>query len=137
MVGHHHILQSVALGNANGDAKHDAIAERHHGGAHVFVVVVALRNGIGAFEKARLEVFRHESQVDGDVGNAQLMAVHFSERYLAGVVVAAVVERNAQCNGVLVFVEHGDGVHAATDDDYFIFLYLSHFCVSILFDGFI
>ena len=35
VVGNEHVLKIVALGNANGNRQHDAVAERHHRRFHV------------------------------------------------------------------------------------------------------
>ena len=47
------------------------------------------------------------------MGNAQTLAVHGGEGNLAGVVVAAIIEADAQGDVVLPVVEQRDAVHAA------------------------
>ena len=56
MVGNHHAVQSITLGNAAGNGKHDAVAEWHHSRLHVLVVVVALRNLLGAIAQQCIEL---------------------------------------------------------------------------------
>ena len=117
MIGDEHPLESAALGHADGYAQHDAVAEGHHRGAHVHVVVVALRNGVGALQQTRLEVLVDEVQGDDDVLNAQTLAVEAGEGYLTGIVVAAIVEGQCKGNLVLVVVEQGHAVHASAQND--------------------
>ena len=117
VVGYHHFFQSSALGHAAGDGEHDAVAEGHHGRGHVLSRVVSLRDGLSPLQQRRLEVLVHEVEGDGDVGNAQSLAVHLRQRNLPCVVVAAIVEGDAEGDVFLIFVEHGDGVHASRDDD--------------------
>ncbi len=48
MVSQHDVLQFVILGNARCDGKHDAIPEGHDSRFHVFLIVVALGDGVRA-----------------------------------------------------------------------------------------
>ena len=49
-VGHHHVAQPSALGHADGNRQHDAVAKGYDGGVHVGVLVVSFGNGVGAAE---------------------------------------------------------------------------------------
>ena len=49
MIGYQHLLQVVALSYADGNAQHDAVAERHHRRLHVLVGIMSFWNSIGAF----------------------------------------------------------------------------------------
>ena len=51
MVGDEHLCEVSALSDATGYGKHDAVAERYDGGAHVVIGIVALRDGVGTFQK--------------------------------------------------------------------------------------
>ena len=53
----------------------------------------------------------------GYVRNGESFAVHASERKFVAVVVAAIIKGYGEADGVFVFVEHGDRVHASRDDD--------------------
>ena len=118
MVGDEYLLQVVALGDADGDAQHDAVAERHHSRLHVLGGVMSLRDGVGTLQERTLEILVHEAQVDGDVLDAQSLAMHLGERNLSLIVVGAIVETDAQGYLVFLVVEQGDAVHAAAHDDY-------------------
>ncbi len=124
VVGHQHMFKLVAFGYTDSYAQHDAVAERNDGRFHVVLVVIAFGYGASPFQKARLEILGHEAEVDGDVGYAEPLAVHLGKRQLPAVVVTPVVEADAQCYPFPVFVEHGDGVHAAADDNDRIFHFL-------------
>ena len=107
MVGNHHTLEAVALGDTAGDSQHNTIAERHHGGFHVLVVIVAVGDGIGTLEQGALEVLVHELQGNNQMLDAQALAVHDGTTTLTAVLGAAVVKSDRQGNLVLVLIEHG------------------------------
>ena len=75
VVGNHHVVQSVALGDAGSDGEHYAVAERYHSRLHVLVLVMALRYGVGTLEQTALEVFVHELQRNRDMLDAEALAV--------------------------------------------------------------
>ena len=53
--------------------------------------------------------------------NAQTLAMQGRQRQFVVVMVAAIVERNAQCNLVFLFVKQRNAVHSATHYNYRIF----------------
>ena len=104
VVGYEDTAQPVALRYARRDAEHDAIAEGHHGGQHIAVLVVPFRNGVSALEQRARKVSVHEVEVDGDVGDAEPTAVQGSKGQLTAVVVTAVIEGYCKCNVVTVVI---------------------------------
>ena len=56
MVGYHHAFQPVALGYTASHSQHDAVAEGHHRGLHILIIVVALRNIIGRHQQGALKI---------------------------------------------------------------------------------
>ena len=75
MVGNHNSVQAVALSDSTGDGQHDAVAEGHDSCLHVFVIVVALGDSIGALEQCALEVAMHEVERYDDVLDTQSLAL--------------------------------------------------------------
>ena len=104
VVGHHDILQSVALGNADGNGKHDAVAERHHRRFHVLVGIVTFRDSFRTIQQRTLEILRHKVQGDDDVTDAQTLTVQAGKGNFAGIMVTAVVERDSQRYALLLFI---------------------------------
>ena len=82
---------------------------------------MALRNGVASFEQAALEILVHKLQRNGYVLDAQTLTVHLGKRNLLCVVVAAIIERDAEGNTVFPVVEQRDAVHAAAHYYYTIF----------------
>ena len=118
MIGDEHFLQVVALGDADGDAQHDAIAEGHYGALHVVCGIMTLGDGISTLQERTLEVLVHEPQVDGDMLDAQTLTMHLGKGYLALVVIATIIETNAQGYLVLLVIEQGDAVHTSAHDNH-------------------
>ena len=113
VIGYEHLVEAVALGNAYGYREHNAVAERHYCRLHVFVGIVSFGYCVGSVKQTRLEILVHEVEVDSDVLYAESFAMHLCERNLTGVVVAAIVERDAESYFVLMVVEQGDAVHSS------------------------
>ena len=105
MIGNKHLVEIVALCYADGDGKHNAVAERHNRRLHVIVSIMSFGDGLRTIKQARLEILVHEVEVYCNVFDAESLAVHLGKRYLSCVVIATVVERNAECNLVFVVVE--------------------------------
>ena len=91
VVGNEDTPERVALGNANGNGEHDAVAEGHHGGFHVGVGIVTVGNGVGTLKERAFEILLHEGEGDDNVAYAEALAVEPGERNLAGVVVRHVL----------------------------------------------
>ena len=53
--------------------------------------------------------------------DAQSLAMQTGEGNLTGIVVRTIVERDGQCDALLVVVEQCSGVHATAQDKYCIF----------------
>ena len=104
VVGHHNVSESVALGNAHGDAEHDAITEGYDGRLHVLVGIMTLGNVLTAFEQGTDEVFGHEIEGDDDMANAQTLAVELRKGNLALVMLRAVVEGDGEGNALLLVI---------------------------------
>ena len=121
MVGDEHLLQFVALSNARRDGEHDAIAEGHHGGAHVVVRIVALGNVAGPREERTLEIVVHESQGYRDMLDTQAFAVQTGEGNLPRIVVGTIVERDRQRYLLRLVIEQRDGVESTTHNNHRIF----------------
>ena len=128
VIGYEHLVETVAFGNAYGNREHNTVAERHYGRLHVFVGIVAFGYCVGSVKQARLKVLMHEVEVDCDVLYAESFAMHLCEWNLTGVVVAAVVERDAEGYFVFVVVEQGDAVHSSA---YYYYRVL-HFYIVVL-----
>lgn len=112
MVRHHHMLQPIGLRQPRHDGEHDTIAERHDGRFHVLLVVITLRDGLRTLQQGATEILLHEGERNGDMLDAQFLAMVTRERDLLVVMVAAVMEGNRQGDIILVVVEHGRAVHA-------------------------
>ncbi len=124
MVGDHHALQSVALGDAHGDGEHDSVAERYDRRLHILLVVVAFGDGVGTLQETALEILVHEVQGNRDMFDAEAFTVHLGKGNLPGIVVAAIIETDAQSDLIFLVIEEGDGVHTSADDNYRIFHYV-------------
>ena len=121
VVGHHHVLQSAALGQAHGHAEHDAVAEGHHRAVHVVVGIVAIGDVFAANEQRTLEVLPHEGQGHHYMLDAQPLAVQPGEGNLAGIVLGAIVEGHGQSDALAIVVEQRHRVHASTEDENAVF----------------
>ncbi len=75
MVGDHDFFELHAFGKPCCHGEHDAVAERHHGGTHVVIGIVALWNLVGSGEKRALEVTAHEFKINLDPADAEPLAV--------------------------------------------------------------
>lgn len=60
----------------------------------------------------------HESQINGDMLDAQSLAVHLGERILPLVVVTAIIKTDTQGYFVLLVIEQGNAVHATAHNNY-------------------
>ena len=113
-----HLLQIVALSDTDGDTQHDTITERHHGRFHIVIGIMSLRDGIGTFQERALEILMYESQINGDMLDAQSLAVHLGERNLPLVMIASIVETDTQGYLVLLVIEQGNTIHTAAHNNY-------------------
>ena len=121
MVGYHHPLQAVALGNAGSDGQHDAVAEWYHRRFHVLIVVVAFRNVVSSHQQGTLEIAVHELQGYHDVPDAQALAMGDGADALTTILCRAIVEGDGQGDFILVFIQHRGGVHASRYDNHCVF----------------
>ena len=71
----------------------------------------------------------HETQVDGDVLDAQTLTVHLGIRNLTLVMIAAIVETDTQGYLVFFIVEQRDTVHTAAHNDYRILHFVFEFII--------
>ena len=130
MIGNHHSSQTVTFGDTAGYCKHDTIAEWHHRGFHVLVVIVAFRYVIGSHQQSAFEIAVHEFKRDNDVFDTQALTVCNSAHTLATVLRGAIVEGDGHSNFVFVLVEHCGGVHTSGDNDYRVFRHKNCFEVQ-------
>ena len=126
VIGHHHIFQPVRLSHTCRYREHDAIAEGHNGRFHILFIIVALGDGLGALQERTLEILVHKSQIDYDMLDAQALAVHGGKGNLTRIVIAAIIKRDTQRYTLLVFIEHGDAVHASTYYQNRIFVHIAY-----------
>ena len=111
VVGNHHPLESVAFGYATSNGKHNTIAKRHHGGFHIFIVVVAIGDIVGSAEERAFEVAGHKFERNNDMLNAQALAVGDSANAFAAVLRRAIIECDGEGNAFAKLIEHGGGIH--------------------------
>ena len=113
VVGQHHVRQVVRLGKAGCDGKHNAVAEGHDGAAHVFVIVIAVGDGIGPGEQRTCKMLADKFQGYDHQRNIELGALEAGALDFARIVVAAVVIGYGHGDARGVFAKHGDGVHTS------------------------
>lgn len=124
VVGQHHVRQVVRLGKAGCDGKHNAVAEGHDGAAHVFVIVIAVGDGIGPGEQRTCKMLADKFQGYDHQRNIELGALEASTFNFARVVIAAVVKGHGHGDARGVLAQHGDGVHAAAHHHQSVFLHI-------------
>ena len=74
------------------NGEHNAVAEGNNSRLHVFIGIVALRDGGIAGEERAAEVFVHKLKGNGHMAYAQAFTVLFGKGNLLGIMVAAIVE---------------------------------------------
>ena len=87
MVCNHHVAQPAALCQSARHSEHYAVAERHHRGFHVLVVVVSFGYRFRTLKQRAFEILSHKIQRNHDMLYAQTLAVHPGELDFATVVV--------------------------------------------------
>lgn len=99
------------------DREHNPVPEWNDGLLHRGLFVMAIGNGSTGLKEIRLKEFVNETQMDGAVWNAELLAVPFRERDLLFVVLRTVVEADGANDlmGIIRIVKCRNGIHAATD----------------------
>ena len=118
MIGYKHLLQIIALCNADGDAQHDAITERNHRGFHIVISIMSLRDGISSFEETALEILVHKAQIDGNMFDTKTLAMHFGKGNLTLIMIGTIIETDSQSYLVLLVVEQRDTVHTTAHNNH-------------------
>ena len=76
VVGHEHVLQALAFGDAGGDAEHDTVAEGNDGRFHRrFVVLSVGYLFVAILEETGAEVLLHEVDIDDEMGYAEFVTL--------------------------------------------------------------
>ena len=118
MIGYKHLLQLIALCNADGDAQHDAITERNHRGFHIVISIMPFWDSIGSFKETALEILVHKAQIDSNMLDAKTLAMHFGKGNLTLIMIGTIIETDAQSDFVLLVVEQRDTVHTTAHNNH-------------------
>ena len=121
VIGNKNLSQAIAFGYACRHCEHHAVAKRHNGRLHILLVVTTVGYAFATLQQATLKVLVHKAKRYNHMRNAQTLAMQGRQRQFVVVMVAAIVERNAQCNLVFLFVKQRNAVHSATHYNYRIF----------------
>lgn len=129
VIGYQQFGKALTLSYSCCDGQHYPITKWYNGRFHIFFAVAPIGDSIGTPEQTAFEVFVDKSQINSDVGNTQSFAVHSGQWKLVVVMVATIVERYAEGDGVFFIVEQGNTVHSTADDDNRVF----HIFIQIVF----
>ena len=118
MIGYKHLLQLIALCNADGDAQHDAITERNHRGFHIVISIMPFWNSIGSFKETALEILVHKAQIDSNMLDAETLTMHFGKGNLTLIMIGTIIETDTQSDFVLLVVEQRNTVHTTAHNNH-------------------
>ena len=104
MVGEHQRGKFPALGKPGGHSQHYPVAERHHCGTHVFVVIVSRRDCVGPAKKRAFEMFADESERYLDVFDSEVVAMPTRTFGFTFVVVRPVHECDSERYPRVIFI---------------------------------
>ena len=121
VVRYEDMVQATAFCNTSSNRQHYPVTERNDGGFHIILRVVSFRDGFCPFQERGTEILMDEAQRDYQVFQVEGLAVAPGALYLPGCVVAPIVKGDSQGDALLVFVQEGNGIHPAGENNYTIF----------------